>query len=284
MPVLWKPTPAEIIAEFAKVGDPDSWLSWVATPEQIVEAVVEGRDALKFSAIENVDSKRRATIGVALFRLGLTAGDISELWIKRLIFTPANFKGYLTDGSQNWINLGSSIMYMSVTEPGEPWTSGGMQFYHKPSANFLRFQGSYRTTPTGDKTATGFHPTKNIPFGEWVEWITAYKYGLHDGRSRHWINGELIYDFKNICTDPQPEVGNKGEYFTPRFYIGTPINMPQHIYLTDLALSDAPFDITPPPPPIPLWQVLLGFFGAIGAVGAVFTVTRPKREKSYNVH
>lgn len=246
--------PDELIEEFENAGSPDSYISWVATRAQITEAEIAGEECLKFSAIENVDSKRRPTIGIRLKALGLDASSVSELWISRLIFIPNDFKGYLIGGGQNWINLGSGILYMSITTPGEPWTSGGIQFYHSESRpGHLRFQGGYRKTVTGSKTHTGFHTTKNIPFGEWIEWITAIKYGLHDGRTRHWLKNELIYDFQNICTDPQPQVGGKAEYYTPRFYLGIPINTPQHIYQTEFILSDEPLngDGGPEPEPEP---------------------------------
>ena len=213
---------------------------------------VGGLGGMSFKAI-----RKPASTGVYAPALAIYTrwkkGDppLTEFWKRGYFYFPDDYSAITKDGKQGWINLCDNNMWMRSS--GGPWVSGDLQFYESASREGLYFQGSYRKSPaTSDGKATGYHEM-TVPKGEWIEWIQYVKVHPKEGIVKHWVDGELVFQFFNICTDPRPwiSVGTPRTYW--RHYTHNNLNFPQTMYWAKLLLRTEPIDSEPVdlPPPSP---------------------------------
>lgn len=228
----WSPTAQEIKNEIPKDcsargcnGSEDSWLHWVATPDQIN---VEG-DALKFTASYAGDDFRRPSIFVKL-------NGERKFTVERSLMFPADLA--LID----WINIGAAPMTFKPL-----FDSGGLSFIHR-NPDYLEYKIYYYLAEDYPKRhATSFSKSLHVPLGEWFDLDTEYLIDRKEGFCIHELDGDVIFEKHDMVTEPL-ENGYSGPYMPFRFYTDY-VKEPQSMFYADLAIYGE--GVKPEPPPLP---------------------------------
>lgn len=149
------------------------------------------------------------------------------------------------DGKSGWATIFRPISYDIA---GKVWCIGVQVNEDLNDSSKLKLQAWIMGKNGYTRAWQGFIPQK-IDKGNPI-FVSAYiKLGETDGICQVFVNGELLFNFQNICTDPRRILGNATPRVVWRNYIDNNlVSYPQVLYLNDMKVYS---EIIPEPEPEP---------------------------------
>jgi len=239
----WNGTKAQIVSL--------DWPTGYATHMELISVVnFAGRTCVKIGTAERGDQGGEGTS-----EFSINVHTQKDYWMRMLVFIPSENSYIQNDGSLGWMLLNGGVGYLITTPDGLwSWQVGDFLFNEGPTTNGLMIKPRLKPTAFTDNFYGGYWSGR-FPKGKWVEWIDHYIIHPTQGRVTSWINGELVFDSTNQCTDPSQAWNDPTAIPKVRFrhYPVNEIRHPQHVYFAEMKIQTEPFVSQPPvePPTLP---------------------------------